>query len=472
MTATATAAPLRVRRGYAGLLELANALDFELAPFQRKVLRAAFGRERELGVVLPRGHGKSTMAALLALHTIALTPGATVAVGSTGRAQATIVRELLERFADHPALGGRLELRAVQGDRPAARWEGGGTLTVISGRGSRAAGRTDELALVDEAWALGNATRQGDDLLGMLQTGMAKAKDGKVPTGRLVVISTSAPDLAGPLGRMRARAMAGTVKRRGGHVDAVVPGVMRWLEWSIAPDRDLDDLDAVLAASPAPWVTRAVLREAKARCSPLDFAQHHAGKWGVGSASWLPEGSWTACCDPELVVPDGTDVWCGLDVGGTSATTAIVAVTADLRVAHVDVRTGADAVLDLVAAIPDLGRRFRIREIAYDPWRAATEMMRLEREHGVQVVEFPQSSSRMSPASEALYRAVQEGRLRHDGHAELSAHVAAAVAKATPRGWRLERGAPEHPIDSCIALAMAVSRCDVPPPAPPRFFWI
>jgi len=82
------------------------------------------------------------------------------------------------------------------------------------------------------------------------------------------------------------------------------------------------------------------------------------------------------------------------------------------------------------------------------------------------MVEFPQADSRMVPASERLSAAVLEGRLRHPGDPVLDAHVAAAVAKQTPRGGRIAHAGGRHSahrIDAVIALAMAVDRAENQP---------
>lgn len=72
----------------------------------------------------------------------------------------------------------------------------------------------------------------------------------------------------------------------------------------------------------------------------------------------------------------------------------------------------------------------------------------------------------MTVASEGLHAAVVEGRLRHPGHPDLDRHVAAAVARKTGRGWRLDKIARDAQIDGAIALAMAVERAqDRPEPA-------
>jgi len=47
------------------------------------------------------------------------------------------------------------------------------------------------------------------------------------------------------------------------------------LEWSLPDDVDLDDLAAVKAANPAPWITVADLRRQRAAVPETVFAQFH-----------------------------------------------------------------------------------------------------------------------------------------------------------------------------------------------------
>lgn len=70
----------------------------------------------------------------------------------------------------------------------------------------------------------------------------------------------------------------------------------------------------------------------------------------------------------------------------------------------------------------------------------------------------------MTRCSENLHRLVVEGRLRHPGVAELDRHVANAIAKPTPRGWRLVRSSEIAHIDAVIALVMAAERAEYQPP--------
>ena len=249
---------------------------------------------------------------------------------------------------------------------------------------------------------------------------------------------------------------------------------LRWLEWSVAETGDPEDLRAVCAANPLR--TLAEIREQRPRVSEIEWLQFHCCRWGVGSARWLPPGAWQACrgvyevADEPLVL--------GVDVGGSRSATAVVGCVARddgrVDVALVEVWQGADAVLKATAYIEGLVAAGRpIRELVIDPMRFSSEALRLERDHGLTIVEWPQSETRMTICSERLHGLVVEQRLRHPGVAELDRHVANAVAKPTPRGWRLTKSADAAQIDAVIALAMAAERASAPAPAPTRLVgWV
>lgn len=82
------------------------------------------------------------------------------------------------------------------------------------------------------------------------------------------------------------------------------------------------------------------------------------------------------------------------------------------------------------------------------------------RERGVNVIEFPQSDSRMMPASDRLYRAIVEKRITLPDHAEMRQHSANAVSRHSRRGWRIDAPAREVNIDSIVALCMAFEHAD------------
>ncbi len=92
----------------------------------------------------------------------------------------------------------------------------------------------------------------------------------KSPDARFLAISTAAARLDSALGRLRARVMAGKVIRKGAVIDALAPG-MRWLERSLAEDRELTDFRGIKACNPARYISTGSLREQAERVTPIAF---------------------------------------------------------------------------------------------------------------------------------------------------------------------------------------------------------
>jgi hypothetical protein len=216
------------------------------------------------------------------------------------------------------------------------------------------------------------------------------------------VLSTAPATSDSPLGALWTRALP----RRGVVTDARAPGV-RLLEWSLDPAvDDVGDNALVAKVNPASWIDPNALAERLALPAPV-FHQFHANVLGAGAAAWLPPGAWSAGA-AEYDVADGETVVVAVDVGGSRATTAM-AVTEDLRVAEVEVLEGDEAVLRVPDLVLELGRKYVLREVVFDPWRFQSEALRLEREHGLTCVSFPQSHSRMLVASEKLHAGWSSG---------------------------------------------------------------
>jgi len=133
--------------------------------------------------------------------------------------------------------------------------------------------------------------------------------------------------------------------------------------------------------------------------------------------------------------------------------------------------SGDEALLEAGEQVRELRDRFTIRELIYDPWRMTQLALELERE-GMLTVTFPQSDSRMVPASGALHEAVVQGRLRVPDDPELAQHAADAVQRHSRRGWRLETPARGVCVDAIIALAMAVDRAQHRQPETQLVGWL
>ncbi|MEH3135290.1 MAG: terminase large subunit [Mycolicibacterium neoaurum] len=174
------------------------------------------------------------------------------------------------------------------------------------------------------------------------------------------------------------------------------------------------------------------------------------------------------CAGP---IPDGVDVVIGLDGSLNNDTTALVVGTV-AAVPHFDklavwAKPPDDdgswrvPVLEVEQAVRDACRRWRVREVAFDPylWTRSAQILEAE---GIPMVEFRQSPQRQTAATNDLHSSAVNGRFTHSGDPDLRAHVLAATVLETDHGLRIakagrSRRAPK--IDLCTALMMTHSRC-------------
>jgi phage terminase large subunit-like protein len=436
-------------------------IGLRLEPFQKRIAQAASGPEREFVALLPRGQGKTTLLAALALHHLLTVEGAQVYCAASSRDQARVLFESALAFArdldDEHVVIRHLELRYCEDpDEPKnfTRY-----MRVLAADAMRLHGLTPTLAIIDELHA-----HADDSVYLAMRTAMLKR-----PTSKLVVISTAGAGADSPLGRLRARALGQpSVSRTGAVTDAQGPQ-LRYLEWSVAEDADVDDPKVVKKANPASWVTVAGLREQREAVPDLAYRRFHANQWTEREGHWLPPGAWQAC-EGEPVLEPGEDIWVGVDVGGERSASAVVWVNANLHVG-VAIYHGDAGVLDCVDKVRELAGEFNVREVVFDPWRFGQGAQELEAE-GIMVNAFPQSDTRMVPASLRLYSAIVEQRLILPDNAELRQHAAAAIAKHGRRGWRLDKPERAANIDAIVALAMAVEAAEQKPAEVELIGWL
>jgi phage terminase large subunit-like protein len=101
-------------------------------------------------------------------------------------------------------------------------------------------------------------------------------------------------------------------------------------------------------------------------------------------------------------------------------------------------------VVDVEAAIRAACRRWRVLEIAADPFRWARSLQLLDGE-GLPVLEYPQSPGRMTPATARFYQAVVNGQLTNSGESRLARHIGNAVLREDARGARLAKERKDSP---------------------------
>lgn len=204
-----------------------------------------------------------------------------------------------------------------------------------------------------------------------------------------------------------------------------------------------------------------------------EWLRYHAGLWVPNAAAWLLPGAWDACADPSVTIPDHVEVVLGFDGSVNNDSTALVVVSCT-EVPHIDVvrcwerpetadQDWAVPITDVEEAIRVACHRWKVREIVCDPFRWQRSMQILADE-GLPVVEFPQTASRMTPATARFYEAVMNKTLTHSGDARLARHLSNACLKVDARGQRLlkETKYSTRKIDCAIAAVMAFDRASVP----------
>ena len=245
-------------------------------------------------------------------------------------------------------------------------------------------------------------------------------------------------------------------------------------EFAAPPGCDLDDEAGWYIANPAlgDFLHIDALRATRKTMRDSTFRAWRLGQWPtVIDNAWLPPGAWEACTDPSASIPADVAVALGFDGSFSGDCTALVAVTVadrphvqlvELWEAPEGARDWRVPVIAVEDAIRAAARRWRVLEVAADPYRWQRSLELLDGE-GIPVGEYPQSPARMGPATSRFYSAVVDQLLTHGGDPRLARHVANAVLKTDSRGARLakEHKDSKRRIDAAVAAVMAHDRAAV-----------
>lgn len=240
--------------------------------------------------------------------------------------------------------------------------------------------------------------------------------------------------------------------------------------WEAVQDLDYREPEAWKGANPGfgDIVAKDDFASAILRTPEAEFKTKRLNIWTSTSDAWLPHGAWDACIDPSPL-EDGAKVVLGFDGSFNGDCTVIVAVGVG-EVPHIvplntwerPEEAGPDwqiPVLDVEEAIRNACKKYEVVEIACDPYRWARTFQVLE-EEGLPVVVFPQTPSRMTPATTRFYEAVMNKTVSHDGDPSLARHIGNATLRVDQRGSRLAKEArgSTRRIDLAVASVMAHER--------------
>jgi phage terminase large subunit-like protein len=217
----------------------------------------------------------------------------------------------------------------------------------------------------------------------------------------------------------------------------------------------------------APWQTPEWLAQMRAQLRPSAYVRMIENRFVSGESSFVPLEWWDTCVQPELrsVITDRSlPVWVGVDASVRRDSTAIVAVTWDATAKRVRLvwhrifQPSPDDPINFELEIEEtllrLAERFDVQKIRFDPYQLVATAQRLQKQ-GLPMEEYPQTLDRLTAMGSNLYDLLKAGNLETYPDAELRRAVASAVARETPRGWRIAKERASHKIDVVVALAMA-----------------
>jgi len=223
-----------------------------------------------------------------------------------------------------------------------------------------------------------------------------------------------------------------------------------------------------------PWLTSEYIHSIRETERPNTFRRLWLNDWVSNESQFVSRKQWDACYSDQvrvLLSGDKKRVVLGADASTTRDLTALVGCWFNPETNNVEVvyariwkpkkgtqREGKPTIdLDATvgAEIRRLAAEKQIEAIVADPYQLHNLMLAWE-QAGIKVVEMPQTASR-TEADQALYDAILGKRITHFGHPALTEHVLNAVARETPRGFRLDKTKTSLHIDGVVALSMSSS---------------
>lgn len=434
---------LRVPKGH-GATE-----KFRVRDWQEELIQGMLAPGvRAACVVIPRGNGKSTLLAALAVYTLfSGEQQSDIYCAATTEQQARIVWRSARRMVEtSPELRDRAQIYRDLIKVPSTD----STLSTLPTEPNAVLGLDPALVVVDE--------------LAVVPWGMWESlllASGKRPSSLVIGITTEGGHRdTSPLHRLKELGEEGTDKQF-------------FYKRYAAPDGcALDDESAWEIANPGldDILSRDALRAALTTSRESAFRTYRLNQDVGQEDSWIAPDLWDRC-ERTRTIPKGTKVVAGFDGSTSDDATVLICATVE-PTPHVWIHSIWEKPEDapefwrvpreqVNAAVDRLFSEYKVLELACDPWHFRTEVENWERAYK-KVLEWPTNSlARMGPASDRAYTQIVDQQMTHDGDERLTAHVLNAVGVQTPAGTLIrkdERKRRVHKIDAAVAMIIALDR--------------
>ena len=469
-------------------------VPFELLPWQDRIIRDVFGTVKENGhrqyntayVEIPKKNGKSELAAGVALYMTCGDGewGAEVYGCASDRQQASIVFDVAVDMVDQcPALKKRI--KPVMSVKRLVYKPTNSFYQVLSAEAYTKHGLNVHAVIFDELHAQPNR-----ELFDVMTKGSGDARTQPL----FFLITTAGTERNSVCFEQHQKAEDIILGRK---IDPSFYPVI----YGASDDADWSSEKVWYEANPSLGHTIDIEKVRNAYLSAKDnpaeeniFRQLRLNQWVKQSTRWMQMEKWDACAFPvderELL---GRECYGGLDLSSSIDITAFVLVfpprdnvekyvillyfwipeeNMKLRVRrdHVpyDVWEKQGCLMTtegnvihygfIENFIDDLGKKFHIREIAFDRWGAVQMVQNLEG-IGFTVVPFGQGFKDMSPPSKRLMELVLEKKLAHGGHPVLRWMMDNIFVRTDPAGnIKPDKEKSTEKIDGAVAAVMALDR--------------
>ena len=437
---------LRVPKG-TGALQ-----PFRLRPWQREIVKAMYpptGKRPRQGLIsMPRGNGKSGLAAVLALYGLLADdePGAQVITVASDERQARLVYSAARRMIE---LDERLSERVqIFSDRLYVPHTDSVMMPLPAEPGALQ-GFDPSLVIVDELHVVTEPVWDA----------MALAA-GKREQSLTLAISTPADRTDSVMWRLVEYGRANPDDRS-----------FRLVEYAAPEGCALDDREAWKTANPAlgDFLHEDAIAATLKTTREPSFRRYRLGQWTGRADMWLPWGAWEARADVSRGTPaEGERVVLAFDGSASGDSTALIGCTPDgfifpvaLWEAPEDNPRWRVPRHEVTSMINSAMARWEVIELAADPWGWRSELEEWQAAHGARVVEWNTAYvKRMGPATDRFYAAVMDGQISHDGDPDVATHIGNAVAKSTSMGDVVtkDRRGSTRKIDAAVAAIVAYDR--------------